>query len=838
MKKSQTIFPLAYEMMPNQTCTLYYLGFPNSWKTKLLEIERKNSNNYKNEYNLPTQLLKKLINNWLGGVINLSPLNRNSNDEHWLTSCNEYSDKDIQNLCKFIKVWVKTKYITSNQSNSSVKELAKEFCEKMNWEDLKAIQSSEKVCLTLEDGTVNEAAYGVIPLFAINRLLGKEITLNGVTLRLCHAAKNQLVSNPITDPKTHHKYSFVFDLSVQTIPPKRKALLLCHMSIRRWIPDIYNKENVPFLENKISAHIKISENKYCRVHISYDKSKKQVVWKEQDEECYNILEYDKLPSAEDVVKFLAEYTENILLPYKNGMSGFVASKIGTGVSVVDKASLYNSIFNLLGDMVCNKPVAERIGAKRGQQTLQTYKSPQEYESLEDFRSWVSKCAETDKITFELYGLWGDDSQRHLLEQIENKIKLDFGDEKETSCLKVTVIRKNVGSIADKIIPSDNQTIETKKINRRNEIVEQLDKIDAITACIFVLPGKDDYREGDPKSVIRNAFAATGRVIQFINPISDSDKNNSEKNKIDKAVYDLYRQLGVVSFIKLDSKQPDLIYTLCVGMHTCTQVRIRKSKKIKYSFPLYVIVNLTDGRVLVECEAFSSKQPVSYRLACLEMSEIFWESGLNELSKTPAKHKLIDLKNNYDKKEDRVLMLVPADSNTRKMWSGISDKDINGYSMEDKYIPSKINVGNSESPYDLILANSGVRIIRIRNNQEVADYYTGLSSKATDENMQRSSTTGVFKYEDVYWGIHERLNDPRYKKSLKESKIDCPEHSFDEKDMIELYPLQLQSGDNADRWIYFAKALSDISIQYGQSTALPLPLHLAKCLEEYLFEPYQ
>jgi len=33
----------------------------------------------------------------------------------------------------------------------------------------------------------------------------------------------------------------------------------------------------------------------------------------------------------------------------------------------------------------------------------------------------------------------------------------------------------------------------------------------------------------------------------------------------------------------------------------------------------------------------------------------------------------------------------------------------------------------------------------------------------------------------------------------------------------------------------ANALRDIPIQYNQSTVLPLPLHLAKGLEEYLFK---
>ena len=54
-------------------------------------------------------------------------------------------------------------------------------------------------------------------------------------------------------------------------------------------------------------------------------------------------------------------------------------------------------------------------------------------------------------------------------------------------------------------------------------------------------------------------------------------------------------------------------------------------------------------------------------------------------------------------------------------------------------------------------------------------------------------------------------------------------------MIELYPLQLQPGDDAAGWIFYTNALRALPVQYNQSTVLPLPLHLAKGLEEYLFK---
>ena len=819
------IYPLAYKLSPGQTHTLYYLGFPQTWKTALLDIARKNNPRFKDEYGLPTNALKRLVDNWMEGVIALSPLKKDSHDEHWLTSCYAYSEKNIQALCSMIKVWVKATYVTAPRVLPLVKKLANDFCDMIHPEDLMMLQTTDEICLTLEDGTVCEEAYQAIPLLAVNRLLGREVALSGQTLHLCYAAKNQLISHPVMDSKSHHQYSFVFDLSVQTTPPQRKALLLCQMSIRRWISDNYNKERAPFLSESISSHIKVSDSKYCQVPIAYDYNSRRIDWKTQDRECYNIWGYEQLPSADDVLKDPATYAKKILFPYKNGMSGFVASKIGTGVSVVDKASFYQSLSVLLGDMVCEQPEAKRV-TLRGQKFV-CFKSPQEYESPEDFRSWVSKCVETDRITFEIYGLWRDPNQQELLEQVQAKIEQDFGKESELSCLKIQCLRKEIGGLAD-AMPSDDRPT---KIQRCDEIVEQLGETDSVTACIFALPRQEYYAKGDPKQVLRNAFARTGRVVQFINPEGDISLN-----KVEYAVYDLYRQLGVVTLLNHKKKLPPLAYAPCVGMHLCTQVH-GISNKARF-LPIYVTIDLLKGKTRVHCDAFSNRT-VSYREACLEMAKLFWENDLEQrcvdASRVPAKQKLIELKNRYYMKEDSVLFVIQSDGNTRAVWSGISDKEIGGYTVTAEYCPSQINVGMPKNPYPLSLTDSGVRIIRIRSNQEVPDYFTNLSAQSTDDHLQFSSASGIFKYGDVYWGIHEKPNDFRYTNSFKMSKIDQPQQQFAEKDMIELYPLQLQPGDNAADWIFYTNALRHIPIQYSQSTVLPLPLHLAKALEEYLFD---
>lgn len=557
---SDKIYPLAYTLAPDQTCVLYYLGFPESWKETLLDIERKYNPNFKAEYGLPTTALKKLILSWTDGVITLAPLKKDSKDERWLTSCYPYSKKDIEVICELIKVWVKATYVTISKVSPQVKKLAMDFCKNINAEELLALQSSSVTCLTLDDGTVCNEAYEAIPLLVSNRLLGEEVVLGNQAFQLCYCAKNQLISQPLTDPSSQHQYSFVFDFSVQTTPPKRKALLLCQMSVRRWVPDSERNDSAPVLKENINAHIKVGQTKYCQVKIVYNPDTKQIYWNEQDKECYNLWGYKQLPPAEDILLNPAVYAPDIILPYKNGMWGMTESKIGTGVSMIDKTSLYQSIYTLLQNqnMVCGKPEATRVSLK-GHKFL-CFSDPQEYASPEEFREWVKKCVETDKIIFEIYGLWKDPAQQELLYRIQDKIEQDFGPDNEISCLKVWCVQKEVGALTDALPDNKRQT----KIRYSDEYVSKIGKADAVTACIFVLPGPDQYEKGDPKQVLRNAFARTGRVVQFITPTE-----SKEYDKVKNAVYDLYRQLGIVTLLETDKKLPPLAYTPCIGMHLCS-----------------------------------------------------------------------------------------------------------------------------------------------------------------------------------------------------------------------------------------------------------------------------
>lgn len=823
------IYPVAYTIAHNQVQKLYYLGFPEKWKKELLVIEQKKNPRFKSEYGLPTIALKKMVNNWMEGIVDFRTLKAASNDEQWLTSTLTFTEKRIRVLFGIIKAWVAGTYIADYKVNPIAKGLAQSFIADMRFEDIATLAFERDVVLSGNDGTVSDEAYQAIPLITVNRLLGKELEINGKVLHLCYAAKNELISRPIEDPKSHHYYSYVFNFSVQTTPPERHALLLCNMSIRRWAPGRYNEDRNVYSENAINVHVYVGDDKYCQIPIYYSRSDKGFVWKKQDKECYDLWGYEPLIETTGLWEEVERSKEKYLLPYKSGMPSIAKTKIGVGVPVKDKAELYQQMLTYL-DSIAEISDAATTGPRK-KSSIPYFKSPQEYKSYEDFRKWVSQCAETDKITFEVYGLSQDCNQAMIMDLLEQKLIYDFGANQEGSTLTVDIVRCEIGDMQTKL--HDNS--RAGKIERCDELVETLGRVNGVVACLFVIPGADSYTTGgDPKQVIRNAFAQTGRVVQFIVP--EDDGKAVAKSKIENAVYDLYRQLGVTNLLDVEkAKNHPYAGVRCVGMHICTQVHgiMNKGRFL----PIYVDVDLLNGKTRVQSTAFDNYS-VSYREACLEMAKLFWKNDLEQLCvdacRTPAKQKLIELRNKHTDQENKVLFMSNADGNSRPLWGGMSDKAIGDYEMLEEYMPEQIDVGTQKAPFYLPLVNSGVRIARIRCNAEVPDYFTTQRSTESDEEKY-SSATGIFQYGKTFWSIAPKPNDPRFNRSFTESRVAYPTHDYAEKDMLEIYPLQLQMGDDPWDWVRYVNALRQLPIQYSQTTVLPLPLHLAKNLTEYLFD---
>ena len=65
MSNYTNIYPMAFVPNSEIICKLYYVGFPQTWKDKLIQVERIVKPKWNGVYALPTYSLKNSLGAWL-----------------------------------------------------------------------------------------------------------------------------------------------------------------------------------------------------------------------------------------------------------------------------------------------------------------------------------------------------------------------------------------------------------------------------------------------------------------------------------------------------------------------------------------------------------------------------------------------------------------------------------------------------------------------------------------------------------------------------------------------------------------------------------------------------
>lgn len=829
---------MAFVPKKDVTCRIYYVGFPAKWKERLVKIQRMNNPKYNEAYALPTYALKNSLTAWMDGVVEIGPLRKESKDEKWMISCEKEIDTEL--VLEHIKMWLSAEYLMKARVLPKVKDEVQKLIGEMQKEELDALKGSEEAALLDEEGIPAEnysfAAFG---LLAAGRLMGKTIRIDGHDVKFYYAGKGQLISEIQGEGDKCYSYGILF--SMQTIPPKRKPLLLCECRIHRWIPGKW--KDTPYLKESILACVWVGKEKIYQLPLEYDKTKRYR-WRETEQAYYNLYASQPLPEAENVIENIEgclQGQKRISLFYKNGMNsnGFQENKIGTGVSVREKKEIFQEIFGYLKDLVEEMPEVQRLKtARTGRASMSlpvdtiNFNKELKEEEKQFTAERMRECLGRNALKFEVYY---QDSAKECAEQIAERMQEVFAD---TEKMKFEIELCQLGSMGDAMESSRKEAA----LKRIKEIEKMLDSPKECTPCIVLLPDKDKFAEGDPKGAIRCGFAMKNRLTQFITPWDAEQLGEAEEkqksavqktieSKINSAIQDLCRQLGYIRGLlpKAAEDEKKLVHTNVIGMQIMTQVCTIYGKA--RFLPLFVEMNYSSGKVFVECGAFEHPR-VSYQEAAFELARLSLDKKFGEKCdgavRGMLKQKMMMWKNLY--KEENLLVLVEADGNTRALCHGITDSQIQKYDYLEAYRPKKIEVGTKENSYLLDLNESGVRLVRIRRNREVPDYYTDDSQK--HENAQMAAS-GLFRYQGDYWAIAAKPGDKSYTKSYTETKYSLPNQKFAERDMIEIYPIQLQKGDNPDEWAAFTNSLRKGAIQYNEATAVPIPLHLAAKLQEYL-----
>ena len=170
----------------------------------------------------------------------------------------------------------------------------------------------------------------------------------------------------------------------------------------------------------------------------------------------------------------------------------------------------------------------------------------------------------------------------------------------------------------------------------------------------------------------------------------------------------------------------------------------------------------------------------------------------------------------------------ADGTSRKVVEGITNKEIREAFDEQSGYVTKIGI-DGKLGFEINLADyDNIDLFRIRVNDEVPDYIP--SANDTEEKFEESS--GIYKYDTVYYSKDVRTQ-AEYKNTKQNTTKLEDNRAFTHRNIIEIYPMFISDRSKELDCVRDIHNLRSASIQYeAGKTILPMPLHLAKLLEEY------
>jgi|GEM_PF-4023233 len=402
---------------------------------------------------------------------------------------------------------------------------------------------------------------------------------------------------------------------------------------------------------------------------------------------------------------------------------------------------------------------------------------------------------------------------------------------------------------------------------------------------------------DPKAALRQGFLSTGRLTQFVTVGEGGlqlnlDKRESEsylqkeKMIIAHALLDGYRQLGLTNAPKVN-KDGDLPTSLlndhlAVGIHAmnCSIMNGKGATIRLNNVPLIVSYDVKKQEVRAFTKV-KSKWGGAKTIDCLYRE---FPLRFNDYLAQFRKWDEVSAAEDYLRSwwstispEMKCEFMFESNKYTRAILKGISNKDIfeaNGNVLErflemnqiprdtttlspnTYHLSSETNSLSSDtkdlsrdsstgqSSVSLEEAKSRLILLRLRTNNEVPDY---VAAEKADGNFR--ALTGLFAYDKVYYSLDNRTSNEGYAYAADASRTGTND-AYSHRNLVEIYPLYAGSDENITQAAFQVDAqtvtqdaflaacdvhaLRAAHIQYtAQRTILPLPLHLAKGVEEYL-----
>ncbi len=418
--------------------------------------------------------------------------------------------------------------------------------------------------------------------------------------------------------------------------------------------------------------------------------------------------------------------------------------------------------------------------------------------------------------------------------------LDGGAQRwDTEGLTLTVRPTWLGALGEPLAVngggrSNRDALHRAMRGRAEDVQRALPAASGPTAALVELWGERHYRDNpaaDPKFALRRALAQTGRITQFLTPWEEDgrEKETDAQYRTDKAWNDLLRQLSIQirppRFAARRATIPEPLQY--IGLWLIKQRRDSSPTRMPQRLPVAVRLASDTTDVLAYAPGFSGWLPYPDALCRLAQLDPFGGDPRQGSQITGFIRQVLE-----DAEAWGDALVMAHAQNLRYEWPWLQNKVI---------VQDRVQFLRDETPVP-IAERRGLRLVRVRTSdagetpqcfgEEDDDigFPKGLwrmggsgrvfGSTASKPVTAKHLSATLSKFE-------------RWQTSTNKSYDPKPDaHAFNPR-LVEFTVGAIQPDDIPWTWAALAHELRFVALHHEDAVTLPLPLHLAKLMEEYV-----
>lgn len=870
MPNYNRIQPLAFRISPEVTSlptSLYSLWVPAHWKDLFLRLQTEKGSRAVERTSVPSRDLSRAMRALVPDLVAIEPNAWHKGDRPWLYAAEPVNP---QALFLIVRNWAHIAF--SHISEARLQgELAPMQASDLQWrqERINLASWSETPNGTAQPESPN--AFHLLPEVLAARLSKEGVVLNvgepPLQFRrapIVPGSKGaELVSWPpraLADRRGDWLFSVVARLTVQTVPFQPFPVVHCDLSIRRWVnrrlylpagkdTSVFLLTQAPWVEGlHHSSSFQVAPMRWRGVPAAERAAGDppcRVVWESHLTSLVNQLRHpapgfpDPGELCADPAAALTPFGEQCAaIVFRNGMTP--EHRVQPGLPPEDRRALMLALADCLAPELMVLDAPERVLRRKARVAKNPFfPAPTRTGSAADEAVPGIECRAAivrsigPRLAVEIRS-----QESRVFQALETAVREVLGIDSAVqfpftcpeSGLIVQLNVEPLGAIGDGLPLPDTQTSQREALHqairdRVRQIAAITEPASVPTATLIEISSAEAFSssrgEGDPKHAIRKGYAAMGRISQFIT--SNSVDNLAHRAK--SSVLDALRQLGVQPALPQASRLGLPEDLNCVGLWLIKNYRKSSSTRMQRMLPVMVRVDLRTHEVQATAAGMECWLPYSQVLRAIAQEEVPGIENARQARpfiQSLLRQDLLSLGN--------TLLLCHA-QNIRGAWPWLG----NG-----KITPDQLGMGE-DSPRP-ISDWPGLRMIRVRcdDSNETPEWYASDGSSV-------GFPGGLFKVNDrVYFSTHGK---PKQMKTLStrvsklstwansagKSRPSTPQvHTWNSR-ILEMTVASLQPEDEgkAADWAYLTHLLRDAAGHFDERTMLPLPLHLAKLMDEYV-----